>query len=310
MLSNTNLRSPPSLDAFMIDRALGALIGLAIGDAVGTTTEDLPPDPIRIHSDPDEGQLTPRLVRWTAPTAMALALADTLCDPAGYSSDGFMTRLVQWLNTGRFACQGRCVAIGRSTRAAVRRFITTGLATHAPDPTASAGSGSLTRLAPIALRHLHQPDLAEQTARQQSFCTHSAPEAADAAVYFVTLLRELILDVTNATMPRALPLLAHPRIAQVAAGSYLRLPRPRPTGQVADTLELALWALHHTEDFEQAVTVATSLGGAASATGAVTGMLAGASFGLSAIPRRWRNRLSWRNQLRDVGLQLLEAGSC
>src|SRR5690606_37610897 len=134
---------------------------------------------------PDEGQLNPRLVRWTAPTAMALALADTLFDPAGYSSDRFMTRLVQWLKTCRFACQGTCVAIGRSTHAAIRRFVATGTPQFTPDPTAAAGSGSLCRLAPVALRFLHHPALAEQIARQQSYCTHAAPEAADASAYLV-----------------------------------------------------------------------------------------------------------------------------
>lgn len=156
----------------------------------------------------------------------------------------------------------------RSTRAALRHFSTTGQTPSAPCPTAGAGSGSLVRLAPVALRYIHHPELAVQIAREQSFCTHPAPEAADAAAYLVASLRELIIGIPNASSPRPLPRTIHPRVAEVAAGSFLRLPRPRPTGQVSDTMELALSVLCHTENFEQASIVATSLGGASSSTGA------------------------------------------
>jgi ADP-ribosyl-[dinitrogen reductase] hydrolase len=305
LLSNANLCPPPSLDAFMIDRALGAFIGLAIGDAVGTTTEDTPPDPARINSDPDEGQLNPRLVRWTAPTAMALALADTLLDPAGYSSHGLMTRLVQWHQTGRFASQGRCVAVGRSTHAAISRFVATGTTQFAPDPVAAAGSGSLSRLAPVALRFLHHPALAEQIARQQSYCTHAAPEAADACANLVALLRHLILRTPGTAPARSAAL----NIADMGLGHFVSH-RRRFTGQVSDTLQLALWSVRQADDFDQAVASATGIGGDAASVGAVTGMLAGARYGYSSIPNRWLNRLAWRNRIRAVGYQLLGAASC
>jgi ADP-ribosyl-[dinitrogen reductase] hydrolase len=236
---------------------------------------------------------------------MALALATTLLDHAGYSSHGLMTRLGQWLQTGHFASQGKCVGIGRSTRAAIRRFIATGQAQWIPDEAAAAGSGSLCRLAPVALAFLHQPALAEHVARQQSFCTHASPETADACAYFVTLLRHLILSPGTAHSSAA-----GPCIAQMAPGRFVSQPRSLHTGQVFDTLDLALRSLHRTHDFDAAVSSATACGGDAVSIGAVVGMLAGARYGYSAIPMRWLNRLARRNHIRSLGHDLLGTPAC
>ena len=305
MSSLPDLPPPPALDPSIFDRALGCFVGLAIGDAVGTTAEGFPFDPLRLHTDPDESQLNPRLGRWSAPTAMALALADALLDPAGYSSQGLMTRLGQWLETGRFAPQGKCVGVGRSTHAAIRRFVATGKAQFTPDTTAAAGSGSLCRLAPVALRFLHHPALAEQIARQQSYCTHPAPEAADACAGLVTLLRHLILSMSDSALASS----TAPSIVEMAQSSFVDH-RRRLIGQVSDTLQLALWSVRHAQDFDQAVTSATGIGGGAASVGAVTGMLAGARYGYSSIPSRWLNRLAWRNRIRSVGHELAATASC
>ena len=118
--------------------------------------------------------------------------------------------------------------------------------------------------------------------------------------------RELILGMPDATAPRQLHPGAHPEIAAIAAGSYFSLRRLNPTGYVADTLETAMWALHHTEDFEQALIVATSLGGDADSIGAVTGMLAGATYGMTTMPDRWLRPLAWRDRILDIGRRLLQ----
>lgn len=308
MSSLRDLPPPPALVPSILDRALGCFVGLAIGDAVGTTAEDLPFDPLRLHTDPDEGQLNPRLGRWTGPTAMALALADALIDPGGYSSHGFMTRLGQWQKTGRFAPQRKCVGIGRSTYAAIQRFIGTGEVQFAPNPQASAGTGSLVRVAPVALHFLHQPERAEAVARQQSTCTHAAPEAAEACATFVAQLRQLILAPPSDEGRRLERDRAQMHEAQRGWPSHLL--RPRPNGQVSDTLDLALTALHHSRDFDEALTLATGLGGPSSAIGAVAGALAGAAYGFSSIPQRWLNRLAWKNRIRNIAHALLGIASC
>lgn len=106
--------------------------------------------------------------------------------------------------------------------------------------------------------------------------------AADACAHVITLLRNLILGMMGAMQrTSALSLLA-----ETAPASFVDGPRPRPSGYVADTLGLAFWSLHHAGSFDEAVTIATGIGGIAISAGAVTGMPAGARYGYSGISSR------------------------
>lgn len=299
--------SPRPVSRAVTDRALGAFIGLAVGDALGATLEFAPCDPLRFHSEMiGGGPFNIRPGEWTDDTAMALALADTILDEGGFTPKGFMSRLADWLRYGEFSCQDHCIDVGRTTFNAIQRLIETDDPVCPEVTFGGSGNGGLIRLAPVALRHLRDGDEAVRVARLQSSCTHPARMAADAAAYLVTLLRELILGVPNASLPRQLHSDTNREIAAIAAGNYLTLRRLSPKGYVADTLETALWALHHTESFEQALIAATSLGGDAHSIGAVTGMLAGASYGLRAIPDRWLLPLAWRDEIAAIGERLLE----
>ncbi len=74
-----------------------------------------------------------------------------------------------------------------------------------------------------------------------------------------------------------------------------------PTGGfVLDTLECALWAWWHHDDFEEALIKVVNLGGDTDTNAAVAGALLGAQFGLDAIPKRWREKVRWRDDLTVV----------
>lgn len=300
-------RAPRLAGDFIIDRALGCLVGAAIGDALGATLEFAPYDPLRYHAEMvGGGPFNLRPGEWTDDTAMALALADTLLDEPKFSPAGFMSRLADWERCGRFSCQGQCIDIGTSTLTSIKRFVENAEPLCLDEDPVGAGNGSLVRLAPVVLRHLYEPDEMQRVARLQSRCTHSAPAATDACSFIATMLQQLILGIPNATMPKHIA--AHPDIAAIAAGSYLGLRQLDPTGHVARTLETALWAFSHTETFEAALIAATSLGGDADSIGAVAGMIAGAKYGLSNIPERWLHQLAWKDEILAIGRRLLRLG--
>lgn len=310
MRKRSSWPTPAALNDRVLDRALGAFVGVAIGDALGSTLEFMPTDPLRYHSEIiGGGPFGVRPGEWTDDTAMALALADTLLSPRGFTPAGFMTRLADWFQHGRFACQGHCIDIGHATLASVQRFIDVGIATCPDDDPANAGNGSLVRLAPIALRYLHDPAEATRIARLQSTCTHSAPAAADACTLLVRLLQGHILGQPDLALASAIHEIADADIMAIARGSYLELRQLLPTGHVVRTLETAMWAFSHAEDFEAALIASTGLGGDADSIGAVTGMLAGATYGLSAIPERWLLRLSWNEEIIGTGEALLALAS-
>jgi ADP-ribosyl-[dinitrogen reductase] hydrolase len=142
----------PALDApagSPEDRALGALIGLAVGDAVGTTLEFEERDAAPPLTDMVGGgpfRMPPG--GWTDDTSMALGLADSLAGLGRFDGADIMRRWLRWMEAGAYSHTGTCFDIGNQTAAALRRFRRDG---SFPEPTTAAGNGAIMRLAPVVL---------------------------------------------------------------------------------------------------------------------------------------------------------------
>ncbi len=292
------------------DRALGALLGLAVGDALGTTLEFS-----RRDSQPRHGEMTGggpfRLKpgQWTDDTSMALALADSLVHRHGFDAADLMSRFVGWYRRGEYSCTGSCFDIGVTTASALRRFEATGEPFAGSARETDAGNGSLMRLSPVALFALDDAALADVVARDQSRTTHGAPQAVEACAFFATLLREAILGKPDVLRDRLWA--GHETIAAIAGGGWRDKGRDdiRSSGYVVHTLEAALWCVARTNSFEDALVLAVNLADDADTVGAVTGQLAGAIHGASAIPRRWLAPLAWRGDIEDRGRKLMASRS-
>ena len=134
------------------DRYRGALLGLACGDAVGTSVEFMPRGSFAPVTDMLGGgpfSLAPG--KWTDDTSMALCLAESLIVKRGFDPRDQMTRYANWYEWGYWSSTGTCFHIGMTTKAAIHAFLRTGepfSGSTAPD---TAGNGSLMRLAPIAM---------------------------------------------------------------------------------------------------------------------------------------------------------------
>ena len=320
----------------LLDRARGALLGLAVGDALGTTLEFSRRDTLPHHTEmTDGGPFNLKPGQWTDDTSMALALAESLLHAPGFDPSDLMTRFVSWRKTGAYSCTGTCFDVGIATQQALNRFIRSGDPFAGSTDPDDAGNGSLMRLAPVALVTLHHPGEAERIAEAQSRTTHAAPEAIEACTYFVQLLREAILNQPNVLRPRPwigddtdglrprhfiegpdfdLTPLNRPgeaAIHAIAQGSWRGKAREniRSSGYVIHTLEAALWAVGTTTTFEEALTLAVNLGEDADSVGAVTGQLAGALYGTSSIPERWLHPLAWREKITGLADDLVAAGA-
>jgi ADP-ribosylglycohydrolase/protein-tyrosine phosphatase len=291
----------------------GALLGLAAGDALGTTLEfkrrgSFAPIDDMIGGGPFG--LAPG--EWTDDTSMALCLAESLVERDGFDAHDQMTRYVRWWREGHWSSNGRCFDIGTTVRAALARFEQTRDPFAGSADPQSAGNGSLMRLAPVPLRYAHRPADAVRYAADSSRTTHAAAEAVDACRYFAALIvgalaghpKEQLL-APDAPRPHADEPLA-PRIAEIAGGSYHTKTADdiRASGYVVHTLEAALWAFNHTESFRDGAILAVNLGEDADTTGAVYGQVAGAYYGVEAIPSDWRARLARANDIADLATRL------
>jgi ADP-ribosylglycohydrolase len=291
-----------------IERYRGAMLGLAAGDALGTTLEFKAPGSFAPIDDMvGGGPFGLKPGQWTDDTSMALCLAESLIERAEFDPADQMERYVRWNQRGHLSSTGRCFDIGVTTRSALLRFLDDGNPYAGSTEAATAGNGSIMRLAPVPLLFAGSPAEAIARAADGSRTTHAAAEAVDACRYLAALLvgaargasKDELLSDHYEPVPglwREAPL--SPKIAEVASGSFRRRDPPeiRGTGYVVQSLEAALWAFDRSDDFRSGALLAVNLGDDADTTGAVFGQLAGAYYGEPSIPAAWRERLA----LRDV----------
>lgn len=303
-LSQVVDREPDRSAGATRDRALGALLGLAAGDALGTTLEfsarDTRP---RVTDIVGGGPFRLKPGEWTDDTAMALALADSLYLCGMLKEQDIMERFVDWQENGQYSANGSCFDIGGTVAAALRRFKATGDPVAGSTDPQAAGNGSLMRLAPVAMIYWNDAAKRRDAAARQSRTTHGAPEAVDACIAYADLIAEAIAGVpkSEVLLPREGNYAG--AIAGIMAGSWRGKERSaiRSSGYVAHSLEAALWCVGRTGNFADAVILAANLGEDADTTAAITGQLAGALYGASGIPASWLDRLARYEWIKHYG---------
>lgn len=298
----------PDVTFELRDRMRGALIGLAVGDAVGTTVEFRSPGSFAPVTDMVGGgpfRLEPG--QWTDDTSMALCIAYSLVERREFDALDQVQRYCRWRDEGYLSSNGTCFDIGNTVRRALRTFEQSGNPVAGPTAEHTAGNGSLMRLAPIPMFFYARGDVLAMAA-ESSLTTHGAPVAVDCCRYLAALIVGAIngRDKHELLAPHfepfpgcweASPL--HPVVAAIANGSYKTKSPPeiRGTGYAADALEAALWAFYHSTDFAHGCHLAVNLGDDADTTAAIYGQLAGAHYGERNIPDSWRERLAHKPML-------------
>jgi len=279
------------LDAGTIDRIRGCAVGAAAGDALGM--------PLEFGSRRPAGDLVREMQggplpagTFTDDTEMALALADSLLAQVPLDPSDLAERFARWYRAGPRDVGIHTAAVlqridgGEPWQAAVA-------AVQAQHPD-SAGNGSVMRCWPVALACLGDPDRLLRESRLQSRVTHPHPECQEGSAFVNLAIGRLIAGIPiEEAVAHALARVDPPDEAQAAIREAPRRSREElaNSGWVRHTLESAIWGLRSTASFEEAVVQVVNLGRDADTAGAVVGALAGAAYGLPAIPRRWRAAL-------------------
>lgn len=279
----------------LTDRFRGCLLGLAAGDAVGTTVEfkrrgSFPPVTDMVGDGPfhlEAGQ-------WTDDTSMALCLAASLVECAGFDAKDQMDRYIRWSEEGYLSSNGECFDIGGTVSSALSRYRRTGTPFAGSTDPQQAGNGCIMRLAPVPMWFYPDIQAMAYLAAESSRTTHGTAECLDACRFLARLLwrafegqtKEDVLFADNAFS-------GAPKIQAIARGDFRHKSRDdvHGTGYVVDCLEAALWCVGTTDTFEAAVLEAANLGDDADTTAAVAGQVAGALYGVDGIPGRWREKV-------------------
>ena len=283
----------------LLDKALGAYLGLALGGALGATVEFMTPREIQ-HRFAAQGGVHRHIVGggWlklaagqvTDDTTMSLALGDALLRGERLGKP-FDTRLIAEAFLAWW--RGKPVDCGNTCRRGILRFLQQGSVSGEPND-GDAGNGALMRNLPVALATLGDDAAFERVSIAQAHVTHHHA-LSDAAVLGIgQLLRDVLAGADASAQAR--------RIEAFVAAQPAFTFRPYPgraSGYVVDTVQTVLHCFTSHNDFEAALTAAVNLGDDADTTGALVGMLAGARCGAQALPGRWLGRLS-RTVVQDI----------
>ncbi|EIJ41667.1 ADP-ribosylglycohydrolase [Beggiatoa alba B18LD] len=319
------------MDNTCLKRYTGCLLGLAVGDALGTSVEFQTP----YHFTPITDMLGGGVFeleagQWTDDTSMALCLADSLITTQAFDPVDQMERYLLWYRQGYLSSTTQCFDIGNTVLQALQTFEKTREPYCGIDGVFAAGNGSLMRLAPISLFYANSPALAIEYAAASSRTTHASRIAVDACRFFAGLLVGALRGEAKQRLlsPRYSPIPHYwdehplcPEIEAIACGSYQHKNPPPPeviahwskfdlqtyirgTGFVVNALEAALWAFYHTDNYTDGVLKAVNLGDDADTTGAIYGQLSGAFYGEDAIRADWLAKLAQRGRIVEYAKQL------
>lgn len=281
------------------DRALGAFLGFAVGDALGATVEFMTKGEIAerygVHDRMIGGgwlRLAPGQV--TDDTEMSLALGRSLIRCGGLDLRDLCEEFAAWLKKGP-------IDVGNTCRRGIRRYLTEGTVSG-PHFEGDAGNGAAMRVLPLALATIGHPETAARWNRAQSHVTHHHPLSDAAGLALIRMTHALLAgEGKPAARSVADALVEEHRLFRHAP--Y----RGQSSAYVVDTMQTVLHFFFNTHSFVECVVQTVNQGGDADTTGALCGMLAGAAYGPAQIPYAWLRRLDRKasNEIRAQTARLL-----
>lgn len=264
-------------------RVQAAFLGLAIGDALGATTEFMTPAEIRVKYGVHRkirggGWLHLKPGQVTDDTEMSLCIARALTAAGGWDLEGIARQFAAWLkNNPR--------DVGATCRRGIRDFMVKGQL-ETPYNEWDAGNGAVMRMAPVALFCLGDEALLARHAVAQARLTHHHPLSDAACVTVGRMVQQALLGADRF----ALHALTRELVA-VHPNFRFNNYKGNASAYVVDTLQTVFHYLFTTADFEECLVGVVNQGGDADTTGAIAGMIAGAFYGPEAIPAGWLKKL-------------------
>ncbi|OOZ36859.1 ADP-ribosyl-[dinitrogen reductase] hydrolase [Solemya velesiana gill symbiont] len=284
--STTTQQSADNPSIGLEQRALGAYLGLAVGDALGATTEFLTPREIREKHDVHNricggGWLHLKSGQVTDDTEMSLALGQTIIEKGEVEAKAVAEAFSEWMRS-------KPVDIGNTVRRGIVHYRNSG-ETSVQENEFDAGNGACMRSLPVAIAYWNARwDELVAASRAQSHITHHNKQADAGTEAILQMLR---LAFKNAAKQELLDI-ANSLVESHRAYRFNRRSVDNPSGWIVETLQAVFQSFFNNDDFESILVDVVNRGGDADTTGAIAGMLAGAFYGVDAIPNYWLKALS------------------
>jgi len=281
---------------------------VAVGDALGAPVEGMSQEDIRrrygvLRDMKGGGWLGLAPGRYTDDAAMMLCIARSIVERKRFDPQDVAGKFVAWLDAG-------AIGIGRTTFIALTQikqgmpWDQAGERTRDMLGELAAGNGSIMRCAPIGLLNYDDTPKLIRDSLDSSRITHSDPRACWSTVAVNLMISRLVRGKED-IVPDILPYIEEASVARaICQVGELTREQLVPSGFVLDTLKCALWVFLNTSSFEEALIEAVNLGGDADTIGAVAGALAGAAYGVEAIPSRWLENLQDRDEILRLATEI------
>lgn len=265
-------------------RAEAAFLGLAVGDALGATTEFMLPAEIRnvfkVHRQiVGGGWLHLKAGQVTDDTEMSLCVARAIVQQRGWDLTAIAANFVSWM-------RAKPIDIGSTCRKGIRDYMHFGTLQR-PYNDGDAGNGALMRLLPTALYTLGDEERLRRHAVEQAHLTHHHPYSDAACIAYGRMLHAALLGADRFRLHA----LARELVAEHPVFRFNDY-RGHAGGYVVETLQTVLHFFFTTDSFEACLIGIVNQGGDADTTGAIGGALAGAFYGPEQIPHRWSQKLN------------------
>ena len=287
-----------------------ALIGLAVGDALGVPVEFKSRDTLRSSPVTDMigfGTHQQPAGTWSDDSSLAFCLAECLIE--GYTPQKLGDFFVKWLFNAHWTPHGQVFDVGMATSQSIRR-----IKEGCPPEIAGGmdeqdnGNGSLMRILPLVFYILEKPiEERFRLTKEVSSITHAHIRSVIACFYYLEFARLLIKGHSRESAYKELKktVMEYLQSIEIEAGEtglFHRLlvddiasieeGKIYSSGYVLHTLEASIWCLLTTNSYSEAVLRSVNLGSDTDTTGAVTGGLAGILYGYDSIPKEWVSKLA------------------
>ena len=296
----------------LASRQRGCLLGLACGDAVGTTVEFCPRGFEPVTDMVGGGPFGLKAGEWTDDTSMALCLATSLVERGRFDADDQMRRYLKRWDEGYLSSTGRCFDIGMTVWFVFDRYRKSSDSFRGSTDQYSAGNGSIMRLAPVPMFFHTEPAEGVRWSGESSRTTHAAPECIESCQLLASMILAALAGASKdeVLFGHDLQRFACPKVRGIAAGSYRdkSIDEIKGTGYVIAGLEASAWCFWQTDTFRDAVLMAVNLGDDADTTGAVCGQIAGAVYGEQGIPPGWLAKRLICDEIRELADRLSRGG--
>ncbi len=296
------------------DKFRGALIGLAVGDALGMPVEFQTRGKFEeVKGFSSGGPFNLPAGYWTDDTSMALCLADSIIAKQKYDSFDVMDRYSRWIREGYRSSTEKCFDVGNQISKSVSKYGQNSIIPPDEQRVEAAGNGCVMRLAPVIIASIASGKDVINTERYAMISareTHYSVVAEHVTGIFGGLLYMAITGSSKDEMKELIYSLVSDKknhyIQSWQKFIEKNVEEIKPTGYVVDTVEAALWSFMTTSSFEEGALRAVNLGGDADTIGAVYGQLAGGYYGLSGIPKEWIEKSFMHDEILNIADQLAQ----